>query len=224
MYLMPDYDLGDCRVGREMPGVLQRVNPNATRTTVGCTRKCAFCGVRRIEGDTFSELLGWPDKPILCDNNLLASSPGHFGAVVNQLVEHGWCDFNQGLDARLLTDYHAEQIARIRKPIVRLALDHDRDRDTWAAAVQTLRDAGIAKSKIRSYVLCGFDGTPEEDRDRCEFVDSAGVMVLPMWYHRLNCMVANEVTDQQYALGWTNRKRRELMCWYYQHRTLEVRG
>ena len=52
--LMPDYLAGleHITIGRHMPGVLQRVNPLATRTTEGCTRSCGFCGVGtgRIEG------------------------------------------------------------------------------------------------------------------------------------------------------------------------------
>jgi len=223
VYLMPNYPLGDCEIRREMSGVLQRVNPQATRTTVGCIRRCEFCGVRYIEG-RFEELPDWPDLPILCDNNLLAARQQHFDLVIDRLIRHGWCDFNQGLDARLLTPYHARRIAEIGKPIVRLALDHDRDREAWLTAYEMLWDAGIAMSRIRSYVLCGFDGGPKEDRDRCEFVESLGVKSLPMWYHPLDTLECNPVTDRQRALGWTHRKRRELMCWYYQHRTLAVRG
>jgi len=221
--LMPNYPLGAATVGGDMPGVLQRVHPLATRTTVGCVRNCRFCGVRRIEGE-FGELLDWPDKPILCDNNLLAASREHFDRVVDRLIVHGWADFNQGLDARLLTTHHAERIAEINKPIVRLALDNDHDRDVWAGAIERLRGAGIAMSKIRSYVLCGFAGSPHEDWERCKFVESLGVMALPMWFHELDALIPNTVTAKQQSMGWTNRQRRELMCWYYQHRTLAVRG
>ncbi len=210
-------------VGGDVLGVLQRVNPQATRTTEGCVRRCKFCGVRRIEGP-FCELPDWPDRPILCDNNLLAATDSHFDRVIDRLIKHGWADFNQGLDARLLTPHHATRIAEIKAPIARLALDNDRDRDVWADAVDRLRTAGIAKSRIRSYVLCGFDSGPDEDRERCEFVESFGLKALPMWFHELDALESNTVTDKQKAMGWTNRKRRELMTWYYFHRTLAVRG
>ena len=225
VYLMPDYVLGNthgnCEIRRECVGVLQRINPQATRTTIGCIRRCEFCGVRQIEG-RFEELPDWPDLPILCDNNLLAAHHRHFDRVIDRLTVHGWCDFNQGLDARLLTPYHAKRIAEIGKPLVRLALDHDRDRESWATAVETLLDAGVAKSRIRSYVLCGFAGSPADDWDRCEYVESFGPMALPMWYHRLDCLVANKVTPQQRDLGWTDRERRALMGWYYKHRGQRV--
>lgn len=222
--LMPEFFADEpCQVTNEMPGILQRVNPEATRTTLGCVRRCEFCGVRHTEG-AFRELEDWPDRPVLCDSNLLAASEDHFRKVIARLRRHGWCDFNQGLDARLLTKGHARLIHSIGKPICRLALDHDRDREPWAAAVERLRTAGVAKSRIRSYVLCGYDSGPGEDRERCEFVESFGLKALPMWYHRLDAMKKNVVTEEQENLGWTNQKRRELMCWYYQHRTLAVRG
>ena len=222
--LLPDYLAHlDVEILSSAEGVLQRVNPLATRTTVGCVRRCKFCGVRQIEGD-FRELADWPNQPILCDNNLLAASDNHFARVIERLKQHGWCDFNQGLDARLLTANHATAISTIPKPIVRLALDNDQQREQWTTAIETLRSAGIAKRKIRSYVLCGFGASPEEDRARCEYVESLGVMALPMWYHRLDALVHNDVTEAQKSMGWTHRKRRELMCWYYQHRTLAVRG
>lgn len=223
--LMPGFLAGipGVAIGDTMPGVLQRVNPQATRTTVGCIRQCEFCGVKRIEGG-FRELDEWPDLPILCDNNLLAASVGHFDRVIDRLVQHGWCDFNQGLDARLLQPHHARRIAEIKKPIVRLALDDDGDREAWATAVETLLDAGVAKSRIRSLVLVGFNDGPEEARQRCKFVETHGIKPSPMWYHRLDALEHNVVTPAQQKMGWTKRKQRELFCWYYQHRTLSVRG
>lgn len=221
--LMPDYDLSPAVIGGDLPGVLQRVNRAATRTTVGCMRRCEFCAVRAIEGG-FRELPDWPDGYLLCDSNLLAASMAHFERVIERLERRGVADFNQGLDARLLTAEHARAIRRIRKPICRLALDHDSDREAWADAVDRLRTAGIPKRAIRSYVLIGFDGTAEQDLDRCRYVESFGIKALPMWYHRLDALTRNAVTEDQRAMGWSPRKRREVMCWYYYHRTLEARG
>lgn len=222
--LLPDYLRGLAEYGPDDPSVIQRVHPQATRTTAGCPRSCAFCGVRRICGE-FRELDGWPNLPILIDDNLLAASPMHFIRVLAKL-QHEWegVDFNQGLDCRLLTAFHAKWLALLTKPTIRLALDHDSERQAWADALDRMLTAGIARSRIRSLVLCGFDGGPQEDRDRCEYVESFGVKALPMWYHRLDSMRQNEVTEEQRSLGWTHEKSRELMCWYYWHRTLETRG
>ncbi len=219
--LMPEYLHGieGVTIGGDMPGVLQRVNPMATRTTVGCPNRCKFCGIgqRKIEG-AFRELDDWPDLPIICDNNLLAASHRHFYWVINRLVKWGWCDFNQGLDAAKLTGYHAHEIAKIKKPIVRLALDSDDRRGTWENAVRNLRRAGIAKRQIRTFVLCGFRSTPEENWGRCEFVSALGYDAYPMWYHALDALEANVVTPEQAQYGWTDAERRNLMGWHYRHR------
>lgn len=218
--LMPNY-LSGATVDDYEPGVLQRVNPLATRTTTGCPRRCGFCaiGQRQIDVDGFHELDSWPNLPILCDNNLLAASDGHFEVVLQLLRDKwDWCDFNQGLDARLLTAWHAEEIAKVKRPIVRLALDSDGDRDQWVHAVELLRSAGVAKRNIRSYVLCGFRGSPEDDWRRCEFAQNYVRFALPMWFHPLNAMSPNGVTADQAARGWNHEGRRQLMGWYYKHR------
>ncbi len=48
--LMPDYlNLPlNTEIKYSMEGVLQIVNPMATRTTVGCPRKCKFCGIGQV--------------------------------------------------------------------------------------------------------------------------------------------------------------------------------
>lgn len=221
--LMPGYLHDYAEYGADDSSVVQRVNCDATRTTRGCLRDCEFCGVRRISG-RFRELPDWPDRPMLIDDNLLAAGDDHFDRVISRLQHWPECDFNQGLDSRLLTNWHARRLATLRKPIIRLALDNDKDRAVWADAVDQLLTVGISKSRLRSYVLCAFNGGPEEDRDRCNYVERFGVKALPMWYHRLDCMRANEVTENQRAMGWNHQKRRELMCWYYWHRTLATRG
>lgn len=75
--LMPGYfaALPHVSEGQDMPGVLQRANPHATRTTTGCPNRCGFCGIGRglIEPGGLVELEDWPDLPILCNNNLLAA-------------------------------------------------------------------------------------------------------------------------------------------------------
>lgn len=205
--------------GHSMPGILQKINPLATRTTLGCIRRCKFCaiGTGQIEGK-FKELADWPDLPMICDNNLLAASQAHFDRVIDRLVAWTWADFNQGLDARLLTDYHAKRIAEIKKPICRLALDHMDYRSAWQNAFDRLCGARIAKSNIRSYCLIGYNSGPRECWQRCEWIESHGVKAYPMWFHRLNQLSKNIVTREQIKLGWDEGERKRIMGWYYQHR------
>jgi hypothetical protein len=217
--LMPGYfdGLSNVHIGDRMPGVLQRVNPNATRTTEGCIRKCGFCGVSKIE-PAYLELEDWPDLPILCDNNILAASEKHFDKVCDRLEKHGHCDFNQGIDARLLTDYHAERLRRIGESTIRLSLDNPAMRDPFENAYIVLRRAKFPKRLIRSYVLCGFNDTPELAWEQCEFVESHGVKALPMWFHPLDAMKQNQVSEEQGKNGWTDYERRRIMQWFYWHK------
>jgi hypothetical protein len=213
--LMPDFlaGLSGVTVGGDMPGVLQKINPLATRTTVGCVRRCKFCaiGTGAVEPGGLRELTDWPDLPIICDNNLLAASEAHFERVIERLVRWGYADFNQGLDARLLTAEHAKLLARIKRPMVRLALDSMAEREAWEHAFGLLRSAGIAKHRIRSYCLIGFHDSPADAWRRCLWVKDHGVVALPMWFHRL-------VTDQQRSMGWDHKQQRQIMGYFYQHR------
>lgn len=184
--LLPGFFAGldHVAVGHDCPGVLQRVNPDATRTTTGCTRRCDFCGIGtgKIEPGGLRELDDWPNRPVLCDNNLLAASDAHVERVLARLIGLGVADFNQGLDARLLRREHAEMISRIKAPMVRLALDRDGIREEWEAAFGLLRSSGLALNKIRSYCLVGHRDDPDEAWARLEWVKSHGVDPLPMWF------------------------------------------
>ena len=96
----------DCHgeIGGDYPGALQRFNPLATRTSIGCIRHCEFCSVPLVEGlralgehgKRQVELADWLDLPVISDNNLLANSIAHFDRVCDRLEKHEWCDFNQG--------------------------------------------------------------------------------------------------------------------------------
>ncbi len=101
---------------------LQYHNPNATFTSRGCIRKCPFCAVPKIEG-ALVELDDWELKPLICDNNFLACSRKHFDRVIDRLKPLKDVDFNQGLDARLLTNYHASRLAELDSKCIRFAWD-----------------------------------------------------------------------------------------------------
>lgn len=229
--LMPHFfnDLERISIGSwHLPKVLQRVNPLATKTTMGCVRRCQFCAVPKIESpyfkSGFKELDDWPDLPILVDNNLLAASKKHFNRVIDRLKMHklpldsngSTADFNQGLDARLLTKHHAERIAEIKRPLVRLAFDSWGSTDKWISAFEILRKAGLPKRSIRSYVLIGFGSGIKDAWERCEYVNSFGIKALPMWFHELDALKRNIVTEDQNNLGWTDVDRKLIMQYYYQ--------
>jgi len=217
--LMPHYfdDLDFVSVGDTYPNVLQKYNPYATRTTQGCRRHCQFCGVDKINGE-FWELDEWDNLPVIIDDNLLMASQPHFDRVIDRLINLKYADFNQGLDSRLLTEYHAKRIAQIQRPMVRLALDSMAYANDWLMALGLLHEAGIAQKNIRSYALIGFNDNPDEAWTRCNFIESRRIKVLPMWFHELDCLKHNTITEKQYETGWNDYERRRIMGWFYKHR------
>jgi len=52
----------------------------------------------------------------------------------------------------------------------------------------------------------------------CEYVEKHGVKPLPMWFHELDALQRNIVTERQKELGWNDYERRRLMQWFYQHK------
>ena len=192
--------------------VLEIVNPLATKTSTGCINKCKFCAVPRIEGKLV-ELPSWRSAPVVCDNNLLACSMKHFERVIEDLQQFPWCDFNQGLDARLLTQDHAELLHSLNNPIIRLAYDHTGV--PLFQAIEYLRDAGFRKKDIRVYLLIGFSGSFKLDWERCDIIRKAGYIPCPQWYHSLDQLKPNIVTEDQKQLGWNEDERINIMRYYY---------
>ena len=181
---------------------LSHHNPQATFTSRGCIRHCSFCLVPKLEG-ALVELDDWPVRPIVCDNNLLATSPAHFDKVVDRLLESGLAkiDFNQGLDARILTDHHARRFAELpRDTIVRLAWDHIKTEALYLQAFDRLLTAGIKPQQIRTYVLIGYKDTPEDALHRLKTIRELGALPNPMRYQPLDATRRNSYVGE----GWTN--------------------
>jgi len=194
------------------PDALVHHNKDAVFTSRGCIRKCGFCLVPKIEG-ALVELEDWEVKPIICDNNLLATSIGHFDKVIDRLLEHRirGIDFNQGLDARLLSVHHAKRFAELPKDtIIRLAWDDVRTETQYLKAFDILVNAGIATKQIRTYVLIGYHDTPEDALYRLEKIRELGALPNPMRFQPLNAERKNEFVGE----GWTERKLRDYMRYW----------
>lgn len=187
--LLPDYLKGVAEIGGNMD-VLWRHNPEATRTTLGCPRKCQFCAVRFIYPE-FIELPQWARSPIVCDDNLTAASKGHFDRVVDSLTGIANVDINQGLDVRLLTKHHADRLRELDIKKVRIAWDDIKLERYVLSAIQLLTDAGFPKSKIGVYVLFNYKDTFEDALYRCETLKSMGILPNVQRFQPLDCLVKN---------------------------------
>lgn len=208
--LMPKYLLGYA----SMPDAcqyspLEKHNPDATFTTRGCPRHCSFCAVPKIEG-AFRELKTWPIRPVVCDNNFLESSRIHFDSVIDKLKGLRGIDFNQGLDARLFTSYHAGRLAELRLHKLRFAFDHIRYEKVVAEAVQLAVKSGIPRRKISIYVLIGHKDTPEDALHRLEYVrDVLDVIPYPMRYQPLDALFKSAYVNRE--TGWSERELRKML-------------
>jgi hypothetical protein len=164
------------------------------------------------------ELQNWEPRPVVCDNNLLASSRTHFDKVIDSLKRFDRVDFNQGLDASLFTSYHAGRIAELKGCKVRFSLDDTDDRADVAAAIDTAINAGL--KDIGIYVLIGFDDTPEEAQSNLEWVRQRGIRPNPMRFQPLDgdCSL---IKDSYVAPGWTKDQLRNIVRYYSRLRFLE---
>ena len=127
--------------------------------TRGCVRQCRWCVVPRKEGyirpAATWEQIKRPDSReiVFLDNNVLAS--GHGLEQIDRMGgEPVWVDFNQGLDARLITPEVARLLAGLHWiRFVRLSCDTSAMLPVVEQAVAYLREARIAKSRLWAYVL-----------------------------------------------------------------------
>jgi hypothetical protein len=225
--LNPDYlaDVADTAVDGQRSAVKALVmhHAEATMTTRGCVRKCPFCAVPKTEG-AFRELTDWEPRRLVCDNNLLASSKKHFDLVIDRLKEMqqrqppslirggvgGGVDFNQGLDARLLTKYHAERLAELDLHAVRLAFDSSKLETVFTRAYDLLRQAGISKKKMRAYVLIGYHDTPDDALYRLQTVRRLGLLPFPMRYEPLDARERGKFVGP----GWSDAELRRFVKYW----------
>ena len=164
----------------------------------GCPNRCAFCAVPKLEGRLHScqehiKHLVYPghDRLILWDNNILASPSWEF--VVAEAMQLGIAvDYNQGLDARLVTPEVAEALSKLKMPCVRLAYDFKAKGKYVKNAIELLTAKGIKGREIFVYVLYNFNDTPDDFFKRVRDVLTWGAVVFPMRFEPLDSMVRNK--------------------------------
>lgn len=127
--------------------------------TRGCIRKCPWCIVPKKEGH-IRPYRTWRDikRPdsrdiVFMDNNVLACEHG-----LEQIKDMGGkdirVDFNQGLDARLITDDVAKLLSRLKWiKFIRMSADTDAMLDVVLDAIGKLGRYGVKPYRVFVYVL-----------------------------------------------------------------------
>lgn len=148
-------------------------------TQRGCRLKCPFCVVPRKEGamrqeQTIYDLWrgpSWPKELILLDNDFFGQP--EWRHRIAEIAHGGFkVSFNQGINARFLTDEAAQAIASIdyrddQMKVKRIytAWDNRRDENRLFAGLDRLVKYGVKPENIMVYMLIGYwSWETEEDR------------------------------------------------------------
>lgn len=181
--------------------------------TRGCVRSCPWCIVPRKEG-TIRPAATWeqlkrPDSRelILMDNNVLAAGHG-LEQIERMGHEEIWVDFNQGLDARLITPDTAYLLAKLKWiRFVRMSCDTSAMLPVIEQAAAYLREAGIAPFRLWSYLLVQ---DVADAHQRVLALEAMGFDVFAQPYRDYD---GGEPTDEQKAFArWVNVKSVHRSC------------
>lgn len=225
---IPDYEMFDNAEFHYLPDSAYFV-----RVTQGCIRKCNFCAVPIIEPEfgylgrvteqvkTIEMKFGVKRDLVIMDNNILAVD--RFPDVVEELVLLGFnsgahlfgkarrVDFNQGLDARLVTEKLALLLEKLCVSPIRLAFDNDSTEVAYRNAVQLLANKGLRS--FTTYVMYNFLDNPESFYHRLsvnlELSSELGINVtgFPMRY-----VPIDDVARHYISPHWTWKYLRGVQC------------
>ena len=193
-------------------------------TSRGCVRKCSFCMVKTLEPE-FIDVPDWEKmlcrgvkKVLFYDNNWLAKPIAALRRDVKKILELekagriSKVDFNQGLDARLLTEKKADLLASITVRPYRFAFDDMGEDGHLQRAIKLMTERGA--TMFSYYALYNFDDTPADFyyriKEGSRLVEELKIeiAVIPMRYQPIL-----EIRHQRNFTGknWTIRKRKGAM-------------
>jgi hypothetical protein len=140
-------------------------------TTRGCIRNCEFCFVPKKEGklcqdQKISDIINGPNLTLL-DNNFTAD-PLMTDKCQEIKERNLTINICQGLDIRLMTDEKAKAITSIRhKDRIKFAWDLMKYEKQVMQGIEVMTQY-CSGSRLKCYILCGFNTAFEEDMYRFE--------------------------------------------------------
>lgn len=176
--------------------------------TRGCIRNCPWCIVPKKEG-TIRAYQTWreikrPDNPniVFMDNNVLACPHG-IEQIRDMIGRDIRVDFNQGLDARLITPEIADMLARLKWiRFIRMSCDTDAMLPVVLKAVHLLRTKGIKPYRVFVYLLVQDISSAEQ---RAIALRDAGVEVFAQPYRDFKNCIEPSLEQRDFA-RWINHK------------------
>ena len=167
-------------------------------TTRGCTNKCAYCAVWRIEekenlwiNPKWKELLLQTERKriMVSDNNLTSAPREHVIEVLKTLAElKKPVLFNNGIDVKYIDDEYATLLGKIKYVAgggLTVAFDRIEEDGLFQEKVKMLLNAGVKPSVMKAFVLYNFTDTPQEAHYRMNEVFKLGVRPYPQRYSSL---------------------------------------
>ncbi len=179
--MVPDYSILD-----RVPYDYKPRDAYFLRITKGCIRSCKFCAVPKLEKEfgrltqidvqirTVNRKYGERQNLIVLDNNILGVQgiENEIAEIRRMGFERGakrngrerYVDFNQGLDARLISEKRelAKHLGTICLSPVRLAFDFitARMEKAYRQAIEHLAEQGF--NEFTNYVLYNFNDSPRD--------------------------------------------------------------
>lgn len=203
------------------------------RITMGCIRNCSFCAVPALEPrfgyyqplktqiQGVITAYGERQHLVLLDNNILAVK--NLDQILDQIGAIGFesgalrsgkkrtVDFNQGIDARLITRQIANQLGSLSLSPVRLAFDFRGMEKAYRKAIGYL--AGVGFQAFTNYVMFNFHDDPRDFYERLrinlELSNDLGIRItgFPMKYSPITDVHRHHVADK-----WKWRYLRGIQC------------
>jgi len=166
-----------------------------TFTSRGCPNSCWFCSVKDCAHGKIIELPITEGYNIL-DDNILATSPEHFRAVMDMLSRQKENPvFTGGIEAKILQPWQAKMMKAVHAKRLYCAYDTPDDYEPLVYAGRILRDAGFTQGSHAAccYVLIGYHGdTFEKAEKRLYQAIDAGFVPYAMLYRDKKGETPNE--------------------------------
>lgn len=188
--------------------IYPKVNYAIGYLTRGCIRNCPWCVVPKKEGKirayrTWREIKRPDSRDIVfMDNNVLACEHG-IEQMKDMVGEPVRVDFNQGLDARLITPEIAELLGKLKWiEYVRVSCDTDAMLDVVLEKARLLEWGGVKPWRVFVYVLV--QDIPSAEK-RCVALREAGLNPFAQPYRDFTTNAEPAEELKRFA-RWVNHK------------------